>query len=235
MRRRADAIGRVVQLARPRFEVSDELRDVVHRQRRRHHQDSRRAGDQRDRREIAQRVERQPLVERRVGGEADAADQQGMAVGRRLHHLSVPVLVLAPGRLSGTKDWPSRLPRPSPIMPRQQIVAAAGGERHDDLDRAIEILLRVRRRRRGQHTRRTQRDFDHATVSRAQRPSARAITCSQRRFSSSTSSPPSPCGRVRTARPPSSSGTGTAWSPATIVRRARHSDRRPAPPRWCIR
>ena len=100
---------------------------------------------------------------------------------------NVPVLVLAPGRLRVTKDCPSRLPRPSAIEPRQEVGAAAGRERHDELDRSASDSSAPAPR--AATTREEQQARAANSPQHGQRPSAFAITCSQRWFSSSYSSP----------------------------------------------
>jgi hypothetical protein len=55
---------------------------------------------------------------------------------------SVPTLVLAPGRLTATKDLAEPQPEPLAHQPRDEVGAAARRERHDDLDRPRRIFLR---------------------------------------------------------------------------------------------
>ena len=55
---------------------------------------------------------------------------------------AVPILVEAPGRLMMTKRWRSRFAQALDEHARDQVGAAAGRERHDDLDRAARIVLR---------------------------------------------------------------------------------------------
>jgi len=54
--------------------------------RRMRHQQRRLVRHQRDRREVAQRVVGQRLVQRRIGGMADVHHEQRVAVGRGLRH-----------------------------------------------------------------------------------------------------------------------------------------------------
>ena len=57
---------------------------------------------------------------------------------------AVPILVEAPGRLMMTKRWLRLSLSRSTEHARDQVGAAAGRERHDDLDRAGRVVLRVR-------------------------------------------------------------------------------------------
>src|SRR6185436_5579982 len=84
-----------------------------------------------DRRQVAQRVVGQPGIQRRVHGEADVVDENGVAVRRRLRHGLRSYG--APGAAAVIDD--DLLAQVFAQTLRQQapddVVAAAGGERDD--------------------------------------------------------------------------------------------------------
>ena len=85
MRRRAGAARCVVEPPGVRLCVRDQFRHCRRRHRWMHDEDVRLDGDQGDRREILDRIERQVPIERRVGGEdAVVAEEPGVAIGRAL-------------------------------------------------------------------------------------------------------------------------------------------------------
>ncbi|HZL39508.1 MAG TPA: hypothetical protein VFC45_04425 [Pseudolabrys sp.] len=80
MRGRADPGGTELHLGVVRFDVSDEFLEVRHRQILARDQHHRLLGDQADRREIADRIVGEFLVDRRVVAvRADAGEQHGVA------------------------------------------------------------------------------------------------------------------------------------------------------------
>jgi len=142
MRARAHAIGGVVQLTRTRLEIRDQLAKGAHRQRRRHHEQTGRGPDQYDRSEIAQRLERQFPIERRIGRKPERAHRQGVAVGRGLHHLERAGVGVGAWAVQGDERLAEPLAQAFADQPRQDVVAAAHRERHDDLDGPGRIVLR---------------------------------------------------------------------------------------------
>ena len=141
MRRGAGARRRIVDAARLRLGVGDELLEVGHRQRRVHHQHQRDRGQLGDRREILDRVVGR-LLQAGVDRERDGGDQQGVAVGRGLGHdggadraaAARPVVDhggLAPVVVHALRD-----------QPRDRVGGAAGDERHDQVDLLAGIGLR---------------------------------------------------------------------------------------------
>ena len=81
----ARAVGGVVEHARPRLRIRDELGQRLDRQRRRYDQERRGIGDQRDRLKVLLRIEAEILVERRIGREPNAGDGQRVSVGLGPH------------------------------------------------------------------------------------------------------------------------------------------------------
>ena len=79
--------GAVVELARIGAGVLDQLRQVLRRQRRMGEDEEREAPDQRDRREVRERVVRRVLAQgRHRRNRAVGAEEDRVAVGRRLDH-----------------------------------------------------------------------------------------------------------------------------------------------------
>ena len=167
--------------------MRDELRHRVSGEIRRHHQHGRRVGEKRDRCQIGQRIECELAVERMVGREPDARHHQAMAVGRRFHHLQRAGVGVAAGTIERDERLPEPLAEAFGNEPRQKVGTAAGRERHDELDRSRRIGLRLHR---GGNAREEQKRREAKPQHRGvQRPSAFAITCSQRWFSSSYNAP----------------------------------------------
>ena len=85
MLRGADAGRAEGELAGLRARIGDELGHALHRQVGRHRQQVRRVDDLRDRREVLHRIERELLVEARIGDDGGGGGgHQRVAVGRRL-------------------------------------------------------------------------------------------------------------------------------------------------------
>ena len=82
----ADTGRAVVDLAGLRLGRGDVVRQRLHRLRRMHHQHVRHRDHLRDRREIAQHVIGQLLVDQMIDRDRAGAEQQRVAVGRRAHH-----------------------------------------------------------------------------------------------------------------------------------------------------
>ena len=115
--------------------VGDELPQAAHRQILARDEDARRLGGEADRREIAGRVIKRLLVERLViGVGAGVADEEGIAVRRRLRdahaarHAGGGADVLDHDRLSQELAHVLRLDA------RAGVDAASGRERHDERD-----------------------------------------------------------------------------------------------------
>ena len=143
MRPAADAVGAVIEFARPRLHIGDEIDERVHRQRRRDREHRRRVRDQRDRLEIGLRLERELLVERWIGGETDARDQQGVSVGLGADRGQRAEIGVRAGTVEHDERLAETLAEPVADQPRQQLGPAAGRERNDDLHRPGRIVLRV--------------------------------------------------------------------------------------------
>jgi hypothetical protein len=141
MRPAARTIGCIVQLAGARLEMRDQIADGIYRQRRIDHQDAGRIRDQGDRREIALRVERELAVERRIGGKRDAGEQQRVAVGRRVRDRGGADIGRGPGAIDHHEALAQAVAQPLGEHARDQVGAAAGCERHHDLDQARRIGL----------------------------------------------------------------------------------------------
>ena len=148
MMHRAGPARAVVQPVRLGLGERDQVGDRFHRRIVVDHQEERRRRQQRHRHEILERLVGHLLAHRHVDGHGRAGGlHQRVAVRRRAHDLhggerrrgARPVLDderLAELLLELLRD-----------QPRQQVGAAAGGERHHDGHRPRRILLGMRRRR----------------------------------------------------------------------------------------
>jgi hypothetical protein len=105
----------------------------------------RRIGNQRDRIEIALRLEGEALVERGVGGEADAGNRERIAIRLGAHHRERAEVGVGAWPVDDQEGLAKALVEAFAEQPRQELGAAAGRERHDQLDRARGIVLRARR------------------------------------------------------------------------------------------
>ena len=136
---RADAGRTEAQLAGIGPHLGDQLLEVSRRQRRLDQQDIGLLGDQGHRSEIAKRVVGQFLVERWIDGQADAAQQHRIAVGRRLRddvraqHTPCTGAVV---RHDGGAQYRREAFRENP---RDDIGPTSAREWHDHADRAIGI------------------------------------------------------------------------------------------------
>ena len=119
---------RHVDLARIGLGVGDELGNGLGRNRWIHHHDIGRADDAGDRRDVADEIEIELVVERRVDRVRRTDQQQRIAVGGARTTASVPILLPAPGRFSMMNCWPSRSDSHCPIRRAMMSVAPAGGK-----------------------------------------------------------------------------------------------------------
>ena len=149
VRRAAVAGRRHVDLAGIGFGIADEFRNRLGRNRRIDQNDLRHPDDACDRRDVADEVEIELLVERRVDGIRNGGEQQRVAVGGAFTTASVPILPPAPGRLSVMKFCPSRCGQPLTDQARRDVDAAAGRETGDDVHRPRRIGLCGREARGG--------------------------------------------------------------------------------------
>ena len=134
MRARGDAARCVVELARFRFRERDELLHGFHRKRRMHDEDVRQGGEARDRHEIADRIERQLLVQARVDGERGGDAEQRVAVGRRFGDRFGSVQTARAGTVIDDERLPERLAHALRDHARREIGRAAGALRDDHSD-----------------------------------------------------------------------------------------------------
>ena len=142
----AAAVARrgVVDLAGLAAGELDQLLHVPGRQRRMHHHDAGLSADQRDRREVVDRLVRQLGVQRRADGVGLRCQQQRVAVGWRPGHRL--------GADRGTRTGPvvdhHLLPQPLAQLLRhhagRSVDRATRRERHDDADRPAGKVLRQR-------------------------------------------------------------------------------------------
>ncbi len=140
MRRAAGPRRTVVDLARVRSGVCDELREILHRKRARDDQDVRRFGDVEHRDEVDEGIEGERVLEERLDDEVPArADQQRMSVGCRFHHI-FDCDVARRARLVLDHDLPAQLLREAlGGHAPEDIGEAARGSIHDHPDRAVRI------------------------------------------------------------------------------------------------
>ena len=106
--RRSVAGRRHVDLARIGLGIGDELGNRLGRNRWVDHHDEGTADDARDRRDVADEIVIEFLVERRVDRVADRPRGAYSRPAGALTTASVPILLPAPGRFSMTNGWPSR-------------------------------------------------------------------------------------------------------------------------------
>ena len=131
-----------IELARLRFRECDEFLHRFGRHARMHHQRDRNFGDQRDRREARDRVVVQLSVEGLVAGQRRRCHQQRIAVRRGLRHDLVADVAARARPVVHHHGLSQRGPQRRRHEPRKNIGCAAGGERHDEPQRSIGIVLR---------------------------------------------------------------------------------------------
>ena len=136
MRGGSDAECAVVDLARPRFDVGDQIAKGPDRQRRVHHQHAPLVGDGRDRNEVALRVGH--LLEQRIVRDVrQAHHHDGVAVGGRARRLQGPER----GRGAGPVDHQYVLAEAffQALLeePRGLVDGAAGRIGNDQMDRPV--------------------------------------------------------------------------------------------------
>src|SRR6185503_6657935 len=152
MRQAAGAGGREVELARLFLGERDQLLHVVGGDAGRHHQHFRHFGDQRDGREILERVVGHLLHAGRDGERAGADDADGVAVGLGLgDHVGAEHAGLA-GAVLDHDGLLEDLGHALRDHARDHVVRPARRERHDQPDGLARKALRRRQRRREQGT-----------------------------------------------------------------------------------
>ncbi|MNC84847.1 hypothetical protein D3C83_04150 [compost metagenome] len=139
----AVAGGRVIQPARLRSCQRDQRLHGIHRQRRVHQQDMGRHDGRRDRREIAQRVVRDPGKQRRIDGEGGVgAGEQRVAVGRRFRHDLRGDHAGTAAAVVDHHGLAELLGELRAEHARLRVVGAARGRRDQETDRPDRIVLR---------------------------------------------------------------------------------------------
>ena len=142
MRRGAGTGRRVVEAGWLRLGVVDELLDVLHRQRRMHHQHQRDRGDLGDRREILDRVVGL-LLQAGVDREGDGRDQQRVAVRRGLGGGAGADGAAAARAIVDDDGLAPAVGEALRDQPRDRVGGAARDERHHQLDLTAGIGLRL--------------------------------------------------------------------------------------------
>jgi hypothetical protein len=129
-------------LAGVRLDALDELLEVRRREILAGDEDHRVAGEPRNRIEVLEEIvfKRIDRAVRNVG--AEMADTDGVAVGRRGHHAADPDRATGAGDVLDQHRLAERGAHALAEHARQHVGRAAGGERHDDGDRAVRVALR---------------------------------------------------------------------------------------------
>jgi len=147
MHRRAVARRAVIELAGIGFCVGEEFWDGVGRQRRMQQEQHLLRGDQRNRREVLDRIVGRRGVERADRGERQIhRKQQRVAVGRRTRHVFGADVGRAADPVLDQNRLAERLAQRLGDEPRLHVVGAARREGHDQMDRLGRVCLRRRRR-----------------------------------------------------------------------------------------
>ncbi len=135
--------------------IGDQLLHIGDRELRVHHQHDRRDREQRDRREVARRIEGQPLgVERRVDDQRTRrGEQQRVAVRFRLCDRFRADIPARPGAVLDDELLAGALGELLRQKPRHDVDRSPGRKRIDDTHHAIGIGFRLRRQRRREHGR----------------------------------------------------------------------------------
>jgi hypothetical protein len=142
MRHASAAARRHADLARVRFGIGDEFRDRLGRQRGSHLHHQGQATDHRDRNDIADEIEAEGLVQRRIGRHRLGYQEQRVAVRRRAHdRLDADI-----GARTGPVLDDEGLPQPL-RQARKDVEGSAGSDGHDETHRPRGIGLRTRHSR----------------------------------------------------------------------------------------
>src|SRR6266446_3979674 len=141
--------GRAVgELSAFRLRVRDELLEVLHGKRRMDDEHPGRAAEQRDVREVAQRIERKiPGQRRRDAVRRDPRHDQRVSVGSGLRHELRADHAAGPGAVLDDEILLEAFTEPLPHEPPQRIRGAARSKRHDDAHRLCGPGLSVCTRR----------------------------------------------------------------------------------------
>ena len=133
---RAVARGTISELAGFLSRIGDELLQVLRRQRRVHDQHARRAAEERDVGEIAQRIEREALRERgRDAMRGDTRDDQCVPVGRGLRDELRADDAARPSAVLDDEILLQGLAQPLRYQATQSVGGSARRERNDDAHR----------------------------------------------------------------------------------------------------
>ncbi len=122
--------------------IGDELGNRFRGKRRIHHHHVGRAHDAGDRRDVAEEIEAEPIVERRVDGVRRADHQQRVAVGRRVHDRFGGDVAAGAGAVLDDELLAEPVRQPLRHQPRHDVERAAGGEPDDYPHRPRWIRLR---------------------------------------------------------------------------------------------
>jgi tetrahydromethanopterin S-methyltransferase subunit G len=133
-----------VDLAGMGLGIGDEFRDRRRRDRRMHQHHGGFAAETRDRHDVADEVEIERLVERRVDEIRRRDQQQRVAVGRRVHHRFGRDVGAGAGAVLDGELLAEPLRQPVACQPRDGVGRAAGGKPDKDVHRPRRIGLRPR-------------------------------------------------------------------------------------------
>jgi hypothetical protein len=133
--------GSVIELAGILLRERDQLLERARRHARVQHEDVRRDGELRDRREIALDVVARLLVERHVRGVGAAADEQRVAVGRRARDVFRRDVAAAAGPVLDDDGGAQELAQLQRGRPGHEIGAAARQVAGDHANRFLGIRL----------------------------------------------------------------------------------------------
>ena len=168
MRRRADAGRRHVDLARIGLGIGDELRDRFGRKRRHHDHDVGIAADAGDRRDVADEIVIQLVVERRIDRVGKRRQQQRLPVGRRLDHRLGGDTAAAADPVLDDERLAEPIGQPLRHQARQNVGRAAGAKADQQAHRPRRIGLRAsepRRERKPNGARCQMQKFSTAAIS----------------------------------------------------------------------
>ena len=145
----ADAARTVGELARIRLGIGDELGNRLGRNRWMYHHDKGTADEARDRRDVADEIEIELVVKRRIDRVRRTDQEQRVAVRRRAHD-RLGGDVAAGARPVLDDEWLAEpLRQPLTDQAREDVVRAAGGKADDDAHRPRRIGLRPSEARHG--------------------------------------------------------------------------------------
>src|SRR6516225_6603047 len=141
MRRAAAPGRRHINFAWIGLGISDELGKRLRRNRRIHHHDIWKADDRCDRRDVAEEIEIELVVKRRVDCARRAEEAQGIAVGSRAHDCFGADIAAGAGTIFNDELLTQPLRQPLPDQPRSNVGRTSGSERNDQAHRPCRIGL----------------------------------------------------------------------------------------------